>query len=104
MLHSLLPPEFFKLPKYTVSKPITVTAAFNQVSSPLRCSQSCVIDLAAPFCTSHLFFFFFLSPCVLSSLSLWLSNAFMQLVFPSVFQIYVTLSSMPLHVLLLPLH
>lgn len=104
MLRSFLPSRFFRLPNSTVSKPITVTPASIKLLRGSDAPSHVLLTLLLP--SAPLIFipcFFLTSSCVLSCLSLLLPTAFMQLVFPSVFPIHVTLCSMPLCVLLLSL-
>lgn len=104
MLGSLLPPGFFRLPSSTVSKPITVTLASIKLLRDSDAPRHVLLTLLFP-SAPLIFIPFFkkISSCVLSRLSLLLPTAFMQLVSPSVFQMHVTLCSIPLCVLLLSL-
>lgn len=64
MLRSLLLPEFFKLPKYTVSKPITVTAVSIRLvlrsDAPSHVSLTLLLLSALP---TYFFFLFSVSLC-----------------------------------------
>ena len=59
MLRSLLPPDFFKLPKYTVSKPITVTAVSIRLALRSDAPSHVSLILLLPSARPTFFFFFF---------------------------------------------
>lgn len=87
MLRSLLPPEFFKLPRYTVSKPITVTAVSIRLVLRSDALSHVSLTLLLPSALPTFFFFFsrllvFFPAWVFGNWSFHLSFRYMSLFSP----------------------